>query len=1084
MKLKLLIILLTLSTLGHLKSFGQSTPVNPVASTTNSAYYEPSTKRIWNYYGNYGWRTFVDSLRLYKILNSYQLKLGYVPVNQGGDAMRGALASNQSVGSILDQTNRSRTFQVLSPFGNDPAFSLEMNYGNISLGEVASVWRYGMHYPDFNFYRTRYDESGQANQSYMFYDTYNLKFGIGLSYTRDSLTKVWTLNAQSPDLSGYAKLNGGNTFNGTQQFGGLVNIHTLTFGTVGQINDVVPNLDFSHLHYDDGNGLVVDGGVPFVLTNATGSFKFRPIGNSLYLTDPAITMGMYFQGNDLYDINGKKVLKTGDAPTTADLNDYVKRTVGVIHLTDVPTMMAYTGPVTTVIVDAPNSGGTFVYTPNIVVTNYYNRLAATGKGTGAWVRQADMKGGVNPLWDYRIKADAIYNYTTLKATPGYTDNTPYLQQMINSVRQGAIHLRFQPTYPNYIGCANTLYVRSGTIIEGDESLFPLQVGTDSLKFPVMSGLYFEKGALTSATDSNYRMQRPIVKNIAIVGSGKNNGYAAYKALINKNFVGPSGTGTIHQDPGLPNFHNVTIAGFSVGYDLQTSNDTWIEGGLVQYCGIGFKGGRNGLRINTSDFFANDTIGIAKGAINNIHDCLFESGIHGLFVDSGYLSKVDNNTFKTFTYDGLTVKGNTGASQFNNNTFSGDMRHGIVLRNAGNNNAVQGNSFANFATSPLYITNTQKVFIDGNTIVAPANSNHPAIQADTSITPIIGFNNSIDYAYNRKFSATGSAHAANEILNSLLIKGSYAYNLYPGISTYHAGNDMYNPSLLPTGQITSAWNATEYIGTTAPGRTAYWTFETEEQQSTTAQGSSFNLYLTALGTATTKKTYSFLPSGLVFTNGTNSIKVGSQSNGSNSGLLIQPTGINQALQVNYKPSGNSGITSFGMANSSDPSNFGAGLVAVNGNTFYIAAQGVGTPPIPVTTLDLGGAGSGVGAASGITTVKLNGTNVTLPNQAASSIIKTDASKNLVPAVANTDYLPINNPSMTGTPSAPTATAGTNTTQLATTAFVQAAVAGDAKIVTAPTASTSAGTTGQIAMDANYFYWYAGGRWNRVPRDTTF
>lgn len=36
-------------------------------------------------------------------------------------------------------------------------------------------------------------------------------------------------------------------------------------------------------------------------------------------------------------------------------------------------------------------------------------------------------------------------------------------------------------------------------------------------------------------------------------------------------------------------------------------------------------------------------------------------------------------------------------------------------------------------------------------------------------------------------------------------------------------------------------------------------------------------------------------------------------------------------------------------------------------------------------------------------------------------------------------PLNNPSFTGTPAAPTAANGTNTTQLATTAFVQAAVA---------------------------------------------
>lgn len=41
---------------------------------------------------------------------------------------------------------------------------------------------------------------------------------------------------------------------------------------------------------------------------------------------------------------------------------------------------------------------------------------------------------------------------------------------------------------------------------------------------------------------------------------------------------------------------------------------------------------------------------------------------------------------------------------------------------------------------------------------------------------------------------------------------------------------------------------------------------------------------------------------------------------------------------------------------------------------------------------------------------------------------------------TDAAPLSSPALTGTPTAPTATAGTNTTQIATTAFVQAAVSG--------------------------------------------
>lgn len=57
-----------------------------------------------------------------------------------------------------------------------------------------------------------------------------------------------------------------------------------------------------------------------------------------------------------------------------------------------------------------------------------------------------------------------------------------------------------------------------------------------------------------------------------------------------------------------------------------------------------------------------------------------------------------------------------------------------------------------------------------------------------------------------------------------------------------------------------------------------------------------------------------------------------------------------------------------------------------------------------------------------------------------LLKGDGSGGVSAATANTDYLPAANPSMSGTPTAPTAAKGTNTTQVATTAFVQNALSG--------------------------------------------
>lgn len=57
-----------------------------------------------------------------------------------------------------------------------------------------------------------------------------------------------------------------------------------------------------------------------------------------------------------------------------------------------------------------------------------------------------------------------------------------------------------------------------------------------------------------------------------------------------------------------------------------------------------------------------------------------------------------------------------------------------------------------------------------------------------------------------------------------------------------------------------------------------------------------------------------------------------------------------------------------------------------------------------------------------------------------LLKGDGSGNVSAATANTDYLPATDANLQGTPTAPTAVKGTNTSQVATTAFVQDALSG--------------------------------------------
>ena len=50
-----------------------------------------------------------------------------------------------------------------------------------------------------------------------------------------------------------------------------------------------------------------------------------------------------------------------------------------------------------------------------------------------------------------------------------------------------------------------------------------------------------------------------------------------------------------------------------------------------------------------------------------------------------------------------------------------------------------------------------------------------------------------------------------------------------------------------------------------------------------------------------------------------------------------------------------------------------------------------------------------------------------------------------ALINEKFAPLNSPAITGVPTAPTAASGTNTTQLATTAFVQSALSNIVPII---------------------------------------
>ena len=148
---------------------------------------------------------------------------------------------------------------------------------------------------------------------------------------------------------------------------------------------------------------------------------------------------------------------------------------------------------------------------------------------------------------------------------------------------------------------------------------------------------------------------------------------------------------------------------------------------------------------------------------------------------------------------------------------------------------------------------------------------------------------------------------------------------------------------------------------------------------------------------------------------------------------------------------------GSAGSTVPSSLVVGELAYaeNGSKLYIGTSGS-------SITEVGGSGHFAVLAS----PALTGTP-TAPTAAAS----TNTTQLATTAFVDNSFAPLASPTLTGTPSTPTASPSTNTTQIATTAFIQTELSSYAPVSspaltdtpTAPTAAASTNTT-QIATTA--------------------
>ena len=143
-----------------------------------------------------------------------------------------------------------------------------------------------------------------------------------------------------------------------------------------------------------------------------------------------------------------------------------------------------------------------------------------------------------------------------------------------------------------------------------------------------------------------------------------------------------------------------------------------------------------------------------------------------------------------------------------------------------------------------------------------------------------------------------------------------------------------------------------------------------------------------------------------------------------------------------------------------------------------AEIVGSIDNPVLNLGLprGAAGEAAGAVMYNTTQSLTDAQKTQARNNISAVTSADIT-NAISGKAN-----LASPALTGTPTAPTAAKGTNTTQIATTAFVQTAISGFSSDVFSVGTSAPSNTK-LLWIDTNTttggLKYYNGSSWTPVP-----
>ncbi|GAB2692547.1 hypothetical protein GCM10027037_14880 [Mucilaginibacter koreensis] len=708
-------------------------------------------------------------------------------------------------------------------------------------------------------------------------------------------------------------------------------------------------------------------GVTVGNTNAGTFFSIQGIGNyiafqnaaQLTRIQPVLGASSYIaipQGkgiNTNYDTFATlsdlaKFSENGSSPTQSRTNAQNDSTY-IVHFPNIAQMQAYSGPATECVVDAPGSGGSFSYSPAVNNSNTFSRFTAIGKGTGLWVRIYNYSLGIPITHDPRVQRSNI-NTSTLIPEIGYTENGPYIQQMLNTFTRKAIKLLIPHTSPGTAFIISGIKVGQNTTIEGQDAIHAQQTTSDTLKFSPLSHIVSVGGFISHQTDSNYRNQGLILRRLSITGSGKNNGYNGVDFNRNNAYAGAN---VQYRDSGVPIIEQCYIQGFSTPINLRLANDVRILYCHFQDYNVAIRGGKNSNYILRPDFFVGDTAAILKGTLNIVKDAIIEPGADkmGIIADSLNQSTLDVLTQNTSR--GIWLRnGSYGVAITGRTVMQGG--EAIRIENAGAVNGANSGirismDFVNQSTPSINIINTQRVIIAGSTWARVANGSHYAITGSGSSSVSVGHNDYGEYTDVNKINASALT----------ILDGDYVSN--PRIINNTASLKLYNPNsnnYYSYGTISGSINGYAY-NNGAPDLNSQISFKAAENQSGSALGSAIDFKIKKSGQTSLFTGLTLDGSGLTLSGlgNTNAVKHFNAGFGSYDGEFMQAVNGNRNLDLSLFPAGTATTSRIRFNNSSNTSNYASLNVVAALDSAVIAPMSTGTPTTLMPNLVFGSTAQG-------------------------------------------------------------------------------------------------------------------------------